>query len=52
MNWIFWRKAEMKNGLDSKIEIIVGGKKFEKLPKDIRQLDDSYSDLIRELAKR
>lgn len=52
MNWIFWKKAQVKNGIDSKIEFIVDGKKFVKLPKDIRQLDASYSDLIRELAKR
>jgi hypothetical protein len=51
MNWYFWRKAP-KNSLDSKIEGIVSGKTFEKLPGNIKSLDDSYRVLIRELAKR
>lgn len=52
MKLFFWKKDQANPSLNDKIEIIIDGKKFQKFPKDINNLDESYRALIQELSKR
>jgi hypothetical protein len=53
MNMWFWKsKGQSGDVIKKKMEEAMKNERFVKFPADIRQLDDSYRALIKELAKR